>query len=293
MPVPRDKRIMWLSNVRAVPFRERLEATGRAGFGWISTSPDDYDRVRASGLTDRDMRSIASDNGVRLSYLDPLTSWVPDGLPEDEDASVVAYLRRTPDAFFRIAEALEVDRIHLIGSFPVGRYTIAELTQHYAAICDRAAQQGWKCLIEAMPLWGLRTVDEAWAIVKGAGRKNSGIIFDTWHYVRGGRNDALLREIPPGVFDTVQIADATLACPPGRTMLRDTLFHRLPIGQGELPNLEILKILEEAGHIASVGPEIFSEELDRLSGDRIMATIMPGFEDLLARLGAGRGLALG
>ena len=87
----------------------------------------------------------------------------------------------------------------------------------------------------------------------------------------------------------MQIADATLECPPGRTMLRDTLFHRLLIGQGELPNLEVLKILEEAGHIASVGPEIFSAEPDKLSGDRTMATIMPGFEDLLVRLGAGRG----
>ena len=278
---------MWLSQVRSIPFRQRVELTGKAGFGWLSTSPVDFEQTVASGLSAADQRRIANDNGVRLSYLDPLTSWVPDGLPENEDEKIVAYLRRTPDEFFRTAEALQVDRIHLIGSFPVGRYTIDQLTGYYAAMCDRAAQSGLKCLIEAMPLWGLRTVDEVWAILKGANRKNSGIIFDTWHYVRAGRNDALLKEIPPGVFDTVQIADGPLKCPPGRTMAQDCLFHRVPIGQGEIPNLEIIRILEKAGHIASVGPEIFSWELDKLPGDRIVAAIMPGFEDLLSKLSDG------
>ena len=235
MPYPADKRVMWLANVRGLPYRERIATTARAGFGWISTSPMDYDRIRASGLSDHDIRSIAADNGVRLSYLDPLTSWVPDGLPVDEDPAIVPYLDRSQDQFLRIAEALRVDKIHLIGSFPAGRYTIDELTHHYAAMCDRAAENGLKCLIEAMPLWGLRTVDEVWAIVEGAARKNSGIIFDTWHYVRAGRNDALLREIPAGVFDTVQIADGPLVCPPGRTMANDCLFHRVPIGRGRSP----------------------------------------------------------
>ncbi|WSH30944.1 TIM barrel protein (plasmid) [Rhizobium beringeri] len=179
---------------------------------------------------------------------------------------------------------MQVDRIHLIGSFPEGRYTLDELTGYYAAMCDRAAENGLKCLIEAMPLWGLKTVDEVWTIVRDAGRKNSGIIFDTWHYVRGGRNDALLKEIPVGTFDTVQIADGPLVCPPGRSMKRDCLSYRVPIGQGEIPNLEILKILKDAGHIESVGPEIFSDALDKLEGDEIISRLMPGFEALLDEL---------
>ena len=76
----------------------------------------DYDQIRASGLSDHDIRSIAADNDVRLSYLDPLTSWVPDGLPVDEDLAIVPYLDRSQDQFLRIAEALRVDKIHLIGS---------------------------------------------------------------------------------------------------------------------------------------------------------------------------------
>jgi 4-hydroxyphenylpyruvate dioxygenase len=216
---PRSQRVMWLSQVRSIPFRERVELTGRAGFGTLSTSPVDFDQTVASGLSAADQRRIADDNGVKLSYLDPLTKWVPDWTPENEDADILLYLDRDPDEFFRIADALQVDKIHLIGTFPGGRHSLDELAEHYGIMCDRAAREGLICTIEAMPLWGFRKLDEAWHVVRAADRPNSGIIFDTWHYVRAGRNDALFSEIPPGGIDTVQIADGPLRCPPGRRMV--------------------------------------------------------------------------
>ena len=110
MDFPRDKRVMWLSQVRSIPFRQRVELTGKAGFGWISTSPMDFDRTVESGLSAADMRRIADDNGGGLSYLDPLTSWVPDWRPANEDRDILPYLDRSPDAFFRVAEALQSTR---------------------------------------------------------------------------------------------------------------------------------------------------------------------------------------
>ena len=281
MKFSREQRVMWLSQVRSIPFRQRVELTSQAGFGWLSTSPVDFDQTVASGLSAADQRRIADDNGVRLSYLDPLTSWAPDWRPEREDPDILPYLERSPDSFFRVAEQLEVDKIHLIGTFPAGRYSIDELTQHFGAICDRAAQAGLSCTLEAMPLWGFATLDEAWQVVKGAGRSNSGIIFDTWHYVRAGRNDALLSEIPPAAIDSVQIADGPLVCPPGRSVARDCLFHRVPIGEGEIPHKEILAILAQNNLIGSIGPEIFSSELDALSPNQIMERVLPGFESIV------------
>lgn len=278
------ERVMWLGNVRSVPYRQRVELTAKAGFDCLSTSPMDYKQTRESGLSDADIRAIADDHGVRLDYLDPLTTWVPDWTPVGEDPAVLPYLSTTPDEYFRIAEALQVERLHLIGCFPKGRYTTEQLTEYFAKTADRAAAEGYKCLIEAMPLWGLQTVDEVWQIVRDAGRPDTGIIFDTWHYTRAGRNDELLKQIPAGVFDTVQIADGPLHLPAGRTMSNDCLFHRVPIGQGEIPNLEILNLLKDAGHITSVGPEIFSEASDQMSGEEIIARIMPGFDALMREL---------
>jgi 4-hydroxyphenylpyruvate dioxygenase len=276
---------MWLANVRSVPYRERIEATARAGFGCVSTSPRDYEQTRASGLSDADIRSIAADNGVRLSYLDPFASWVPDSISPDEDPKIVPYLDTTPDEMFRIAEKLRVDRLHFVGAYRAGRYSTAELTDHFAAMCDRAAQVGLKCLIEAIAMWGLNRLDEAWAIVKNAARPNTGIIFDTWHYCRVGRTDGIFAEIPAGTFDTIQIADGTLKCPPGRTEAEDCLFHRVPIGEGEIPNLEILRLLKKHGHVSSAGPEIFSAVNDSIgTGAGICARVVPGFEAIVQEL---------
>jgi sugar phosphate isomerase/epimerase len=272
------QRILWLANVRALPFREQVETAAKGGFGWLTTSPHDYDRTLASGLTAADMRAIAADHDVRLTYLDPLTSWVPEWQPEVMDEAMRAYLERPVDEFFRIAEALGVDTIHAIGTFPEGRYTVDYLTERYAALCDRAAESGLRCTIEAIPHWGLRKLETVWQIVEGANRPNSGIVFDNWHYLRFGRNDDLLRTIPPGKIATVQLADGMREVPPGRSLQEDCVFYRRPIGEGEMPISEIVTLLREAGHLHSVGPEIFSAELDTLKGDAILARILPGFE---------------
>lgn len=281
MKFPREQRVMWLSQVRSIPFRQRVELTSKAGFGWLSTSPVDFDQTVASGLSAKEQRQIAADNGVKLSYLDPLTSWVPDWTPVNEDPDILPYLERSPESFLRVAEELQVDKIHLIGTFPKGRYSIDELTQHFGAMADRAAKEGLRVTLEAMPLWGFTKFEEAWQVVNGAGRSNTGIIFDTWHYVRGGRNDELLSQIPASAIDTVQIADGSLVCPPGRSMARDCLFNRVPIGEGEIPNSEILALLAKNNLIPSVGPEIFSSTLDSLPPEEIIARVMPGFEKII------------
>ncbi len=282
----REQRILWLANVRNLPFRERVEAAAKGNFGWLTTSPHDYEQLRASGLYDADIRSIAADNGVRLTSLDPLATWVPDWQPRGVSAEIVAYFDRAPDEFFRIADALQVDKIHVVGAFPSGRYDTDFLIERYAAICDRAAQNGLRCTIEAIPLYGLKTLDEVWRIVDGAGRPNSGIVFDSWHYIRAGRDDARLRALlelmPRDVIDSVQLADGPLQLPAGHSLVEDCVFHRQPVGEGEMPILEIVDILNATGHLDLVGPEIFSAELDELNGEAIIDRIVPGFDAVFA-----------
>jgi 4-hydroxyphenylpyruvate dioxygenase len=281
MKFSKEQRVLWLGQVRSVPYRERVKLAARYGYGVLSTSPADHIRILESRLSAADIRNIASDNGIALSYLDPMATWVPDGLPNEGDENLITYLNKSPDEFFRIADELRIDRIHLIGAFPEGRYTLAELTDHYAATCERAASYGMKCLLEPMPLWGLRKLEEVYQIVKDAGQSNGAIIFDTWHYTRSGRNDKIFAEIPRGMIDTVQIADGTREAPAGRPNIVDCLQYRVPVGEGELANREILQALKAHGHLTSVGPEIFSDVNDRLTGTEIMARIQPGFDALL------------
>lgn len=281
-----EQRILWLANVRNLPFQERVAAAVKGNFGWLTTSPHDYDQIRATGLSDVEIRGIAADNGVRLTSLDPLATWVSDWQPRGVSAEIVAYFDRPPDEFFRIAEALQVDKIHVVGAFRAGRYDTDFLIERYAMICDRAAENGLRCTIEAIPLYGLKTLAEVWEIVRGADRPNGGIVFDTWHYLRAGRDDAqlrtLLQTMPRGTIDSVQLADGARHLPHGRSLVDDCVKHRQPVGEGEMPILEIVSILNTTGHLDLVGPEIFSAALDELNGDEIIARIVPGFDAVLA-----------
>jgi sugar phosphate isomerase/epimerase len=60
---------------------------------------------------------------------------------------------------FRIAEALEVDRISAIVTGPPGRSHLDDLIADFAALCDRAAPLGIHCDLEFIPVWALPDCD--------------------------------------------------------------------------------------------------------------------------------------
>ena len=113
-------------------------------------------------------------------------------------------------------------------------------------------------MLEFIPLWGIGDLASAWQILQIANRPNTGLAFDFWHYIRGGRDDALLRSIPGSKISYVQVTDAEGSLPTGRSLFDDCLFHRLPPGQGGLPIKQLLDILCEIGGIERLGPEVFS-----------------------------------
>lgn len=71
---------MWSGNVRNLPFPERVKATAQAGFDILTLSPFDWLDAMRSGLSTRDMKTMAADAGIRLDHLDPIARWAP-GLP--------------------------------------------------------------------------------------------------------------------------------------------------------------------------------------------------------------------
>ncbi len=128
---------------------------------------------------------------------------------------------------------------------------------------------GLRCDLEFIPFWGLTDIDTAWKIVKTVDRKNSGLAFDFWHFMRGKPNTELLETIPGDKISTVQVADAAASLPAGRSMIDDNTFFRSMPGEGGFPVVELLKQLHRIGGLNRVGPEIFSADVDKLSADEI------------------------
>jgi len=119
----------------------------------------------------------------------------------------------TPDRFFQLADGLGCRHASLNATFPLDSMSLDEITEHYAAICQRAREHGMNCDLEFIPLWGVPTLQMAWDIVKGAGAANGGLVFDVWHYVRGGSKMDLLRQIPGDQIHCVQLNDGPLELP--------------------------------------------------------------------------------
>ena len=180
---------MWIGNVRNLPFEDQLRATAAVGLDELSMTPLDFDRNIARGLSARDMRNMAKDSGVSLPILDPLASWAPHWTSGVSDPSWMQFLGYAPDDFFRIAAELEASTMTVIGTFAAGHVPIAQVTESFAAIVDKAATHGLHCVLEFIPIWGIGDLATAWHIVRTVNRSNGGLAFDFWHYIRGGPDD--------------------------------------------------------------------------------------------------------
>lgn len=282
MTTPRSfSRILWWGNVRALSVRDRAAFAAQHGFDALNIAPADIVALLNEGETLATIRAMAEDVGVAFTYLDPVVSWLPDWRPDDTAADFIPFLEAGLGREFEFAHGLGIDRMLTITTFPEGRYEIADVALHLRRFADRAAAAGITCVLEAMPMWGLRTLREVVELRRQTDASNVRLLFDTWHYMRGGRDDALLASIPAGVIDHVQIADGSAETAPGLTLFEDCLQHRRVPGAGELPLSEILHILNANGHLTSVGPEVFSAALDQMTADQIGAALMPAFNAAL------------
>ena len=263
-------RIMWNGTVRALPLKEQLRAAAIAGCQALSVTPSDYNKWLGASISTHDMLSMADDAGVRITHLDPFVRWVEEWMPDlpaqDFPTHSIAF---DAEDFFRMAAALKVQSFTVWGGFPAGRYTTPQLIDAFGALCRRADREGLRCDLEFIPVFGIRDLRTAWQIVDGAGAANGGIVLDLWHYMRGGRDDALLRSIPGDKITGVQICDATEKVPDGMSLAFDGLNNRRAPGDGEFPIAEILDVLRESGGLNIVGPEIFSLQFDRMSAKAI------------------------
>ncbi len=260
-------RCLWAGTVMEASLIERIEAARAGGFDTLTIFPNDYTRARERGMSDADILAVHADAGVRLTTLDPYTRWVPRWEPPPHArADRMARAAFDEDAFFTIVEALELTAITVIEAFGA-RFELDELAEAFSAVCDRAARSGARVHLEFAPFAGVPDLATAWDIVRTAAHPGGGIVFDTWHYLRGTRDDALLETIPGERIFAVQIDDA--APEPIGSLINDTLRHRRLPGEGCFDLTTVLGILGRKPGIGTPGIEVLSEELWALPPEEI------------------------
>ena len=257
MPNP-DDLVLCAGTLLRATFLEKVRAAAAGGFRAITLWPQDYARARASGQSDAELRRILSDHGVSVADLDPLLTWLPEERAAAERSIAGA---AGEEEFYRIADALGARSLNACQGFgtSVDKSAAADAL---AGVCERAAAHGLIVTLEFLPWSGIPDAATAHEIVQRSGHPGATVMFDTWHHARGSNDLDQLRAIPGAKIGSIQINDAPLE--PEADLVTESLERRLLPGDGELPLVEMLSVLDEIGARAPIGVEVFSKALDAL-----------------------------
>lgn len=239
------------------PLRGFIEAAGAAEFDAISVSGGDYKSARAAGLSDADIRSLLSDNNLRVAELDGIVDWLRP-LPNGQGLGyslVNPFFGHTTDEFLAIGSALGARSVTVVDPF-AGTVPLAQMVDAFGGICDRAREQGLLVHLEFLSWGPVPDLATAWDIVRLANCSNGGIMLDTLHLMRSGSR-ALLAQIPGEKILATQFCDGT-ATRTGDAF--DDAANRLMPGEGEFGLPAILAHLRQSGSNAPLGIEVMSDK---------------------------------
>jgi sugar phosphate isomerase/epimerase len=230
---------------------DRIEPTAMAGFQGLSVFTTDIVEAAAVGISISELRARIEDAGLGIAEVDPLASWFPSAVEGD------GLLGTSLDEVLRIASELSARSITAV-VFAKSPPSRDELTECFAALCDRAAEHDLQVHLEFIPFTPVRTLKDALAIVGAADRPNGGIMLDAWHLCKSGGTAADV-EAAAGRILGVQLDDT--ADVGQENLVDETMHRRLLPGEGIAGVPEIIRALRTGGSSAPLGVEVFSDVL--------------------------------
>jgi sugar phosphate isomerase/epimerase len=249
-------------------FRTLAECAGAAGFRFITLWPSHFDDALASGLSVADMRAILADNGVSVSELDPLCTWLP--VDPAGDGIAAHFYRYQESDFFRIADALGARSLNVIqtSDAPIER---SALVAALASLCERAARHGLIVSVEFMAWSPIRDLATTLEIVRATGRSDCGVNLDTWHHFRTGGSLEDLRGLAAPDVAAIQLSDVEPE--PWDDVLQETARARRMPGDGAATAAGALAAFARAGIAVPINIEVFSDELRQRAPSQVAAAL--------------------
>ena len=120
----------------------------------------------------------------------------------------------------------------------------SRVEENLAAVCELAQKIGMQPMMEFFGLGGcVPSLKAAMALIDTGKFPNLKLLIDTLHLARAGETPADLARIDPALIGAAQICDGPVAYPGFDAYLYEAIFERGIPGEGELPLVEILRIL--------------------------------------------------
>jgi sugar phosphate isomerase/epimerase len=237
---------------RYVDFEARVAAAADAGYVGIGLWFGDYNRLRAEGRNDADLRAVLDHHGLRVREYEALRGWAGS----DE---VLATSQEHEATIFQMADALGPGgKFQVLGPYPG---SLDQAAEALAGLADRAAEHGLTAAIEYLPemtnIPDAATADE---LARRAGRPNVGLCVDSWHHFRGADDLAMLAAVPAERVVVVQLNDG----PRVRVhpdYYRDCTEARLAPGEGDFDLRSFVRTLDGMGVTGPYSVEVLSSDL--------------------------------
>jgi sugar phosphate isomerase/epimerase len=231
-----------------IGFADRVRAAAAAGVDGIGLRAENYWAARESGIDDAAMTDLAERHGVAILEVEYITGW---GTPGARDA-------RQQDKERTVLHMGRTFGVRHVNTGLLEKLPLDIVTEAFAALCDRAGDL--VVALEFMPYSGVPGLPTAWRVLEGAGRPNSALIVDVWHWVRAGTTAADLEAVPADRICSVQLCDVREQ--PMHPLRAESLGHRLPPGKGFGDVAGVVRLLRERGvRPWVVTVEVISDEL--------------------------------
>lgn len=238
--------------VARTPFRDQVEAAGRAGFSGISTWPNIWRHARAKGgLSLRDMRAMLEDNGLALEQVEAIPEWPPN----EEVIAVCAELGGGMVVAMRF------------GDMPLDLAREADTLARFAAL---AGTYSLRAAIEFVAFSTIPDAVTAWRLVELSG-SDAALVVDLAHHRRGGGDDAALFAIPPDRIASIQLADGPAQAP--EDLLQEASTGRLWPGEGDFGVAGFVNALKARGVEASIGLELYQPAFAAVDASQLIGQL--------------------
>jgi sugar phosphate isomerase/epimerase len=238
------------TEVSSLPFRDRVEAAGSAGYTGLGIVHQDLVAVRDK-IGFPEMRRICGDNGIVHFEVEFLADWFDEG--EKRAAS-----DRVRKDLLEAAAELKARDIKIGGKFDEERCDIPRYAEAFARLCEDAEKAGTTIAIEVLPFTNIRDLKVSDAIISKAGHENGGLCIDIWHMARGAIPYEEVAKLPKRYVKSVELNDASPEIV--GTLWNDTLHHRLLPGEGSFRPADFVKAIQATGFDSFWSVEILSKD---------------------------------
>jgi sugar phosphate isomerase/epimerase len=266
---------------------ELIEAAARHGFQRISARPYAFQQAMENGHTEKSLRKLLADAGVRVTLIDGMMYGLPGVLPMDTIDP--AFRGIYPDDIFNppseetcfrsveVLEAGDLNLMHFRGS-PLPDDVMAEAVGN---ICRRAKARGIRIAIEFVANTGLGSLPYTQIIREKCGEPNTAIVLDFVHLNRSGGTAEDIRRLPPNAIANIQLSDRI---PPAPGTAEKPMAGRYMPGDGALPLRDFMSAALANSPSASVDIEVLNDELRVLTTDQCAARLAEGINTWRATL---------